>query len=140
MTIDGPDLCHALAARRSARGLSRLYDRHLASSGLSISQFSILSLIEAHQPIRIAELARFLVMERTTLVRALKPLQLDEMVSGEIADRRGTLLLSLTAKGEAKFSEALPLWRSAQHAFEEDVGQDRAAGMRSTILDLGFHQ
>lgn len=140
MTVDGPDLCHTLAARRSARGLSRLYDRHLDPSGLSISQFSILSLIEAHDGVRIAELARLLVMERTTLVRALKPLQVAGLVAGEILDRKGTLALSLTRAGAAKIVEAVPLWQAAQQAFERQVGSERAAEVRNALLDFGFHQ
>lgn len=139
MDIEGPDLCHTLAVRRSARGLSRLYDRHLDPSGLSISQFSILSLIRAHDSVRIADLARLLVMERTTLVRALKPLQTAGLVAGETLDRKGTLALHLTKTGIDKVAEAAPLWQAAQRDFEQRVGHDRAAEVRAALLEFGFH-
>src|SRR5258708_23283536 len=71
----GPHRCYALAARKSARHLSRLYDSHLAPAGLSVSQFSILGLLKAHGPLKITELADMLIMERPSLLRALKPLQ-----------------------------------------------------------------
>ena len=74
-TPNGPYRCYALAARKNARHLSRLYDRWLAPAELSVSQFSILALVDAHGQLKITELADMLSMERTTLVRALKPLQ-----------------------------------------------------------------
>ena len=67
-------LCYALAARKSARHLSRLYDSHWAPA-LSVSQFSILRLLKEHGRLKITELAEMLIMERTSWVRALKPLQ-----------------------------------------------------------------
>ncbi len=82
----GPHLCYALAARQNARHLSRLYDNHLAPAGLSVSQFSILSLLESYESLKITELAHMLSMERTTLVRALKPLQAAGWVLADRAD------------------------------------------------------
>ena len=80
---NGPHLCYALAARKSDRYLSRLYDGHLAPTGLSVSQFAILGLLRAHGPLKIAELADRLVMERTSLVRALRPLQASGWVAAK---------------------------------------------------------
>ena len=50
-------LCYALAARKSARHLSRLYDSHLAPAELSVSQFSILRLLKEHGRLKITQLA-----------------------------------------------------------------------------------
>ncbi|PDS41240.1 MarR family transcriptional regulator [Rhizobium anhuiense] len=132
----GPHLCYALAARQNARHLSRLYDTHLAPAGLSVSQFSILSLLEAYESLKITDLARMLSMERTTLVRALKPLQAAGWV---VAGRAGTgrsFDVGLSRSGLDKVAEALPLWNNAQTAFEREVGQDRAVRMRDEILEL----
>ena len=85
-TPNGPYLCYALAARKNARHLSRLYDRWLAPAELSVSQFSILALVDAHGQLKITELADMLSIERTTLVRALKPLQTAGWVVAERPD------------------------------------------------------
>ena len=85
-TPSGPRLCYALAARKSARYLSRLYGSHLAPAGLSVSQFSILGLLGVHGRLKITELADMLIMERTSLVRALKPLQAAGLVVAERSD------------------------------------------------------
>jgi DNA-binding MarR family transcriptional regulator len=135
-TPDGPDLCHSLAARRSARHLARLYDRHIAPAGITSSQFSILSLLERQPGISVAELARQMVMERTTLVRALRPLQEAGLVRSDTADRGRALKLSATSAGLRKIAEALPGWEAAQAEFEAAFGRDRAARLRDDVLEF----
>jgi DNA-binding MarR family transcriptional regulator len=84
-----------------------------------------------------SELAEALVMDRTTLLRALKPLQRD----GFIGSRRSEedprqLILSLSAAGQRKLKEALAQWKIAQREFESEVGSTRAARMRGDLLGL----
>jgi DNA-binding MarR family transcriptional regulator len=136
MEADGPDLCYALAARKNARRLSRLYDSHLAPAGLSVSQFSILTLLSAKGPLKTADLADLLVMERTSLVRALKPLQGAGWIATHPATEGRGHELALSAAGRKKTAAALPLWRTAQRAFEAEVGRDRAIRQRDEILRL----
>ncbi|NNU48670.1 winged helix-turn-helix transcriptional regulator [Rhizobium sp. WYCCWR 11279] len=137
-TPTGPHLCYALAARQNARHLSRLYDNHLAPAGLSVSQFSILSLLEAYETLKITKLAQMLSMERTTLVRALKPLQAAGWVVAGRADSSRSFDVGLSRSGLDKVAEAVPLWKEAQAAFEREVGQDRAVRMRDEILELNL--
>lgn len=134
----GPDLCHNLAARRSARSLTRLYDRHLSGSGLSASQFSILSMIGDSDGITVAELAEMMVMERTTLVRALGPLTQGGLIERRPISGTAARSMHLTGHGTEKLRHATPLWKAAQAAFESDVGTVRATTLRDTILSLGF--
>lgn len=134
----GPYLCYALAARQNARHLSRLYDTHLAPAGLSVSQFSILSLLEAYKSLKVTNLAQMLSMERTTLVRALKPLQAAGWVVAGRADSGRSFDVGLSPSGLDKVAEAVPLWKNAQAAFERQVGQERAVRMRDEILELNL--
>ena len=135
-TSNGPYLCYALAARKNARHLSRLYDRWLAPAELSISQFSILALLDAHGRLKITELADMLSMERTSLVRALNPLQTAGWVVAERPDSSRSFDVKLSGRGHKKLAQALPLWKSAQAAFERQVGRDRAVRLRDEILEL----
>jgi DNA-binding MarR family transcriptional regulator len=107
---------------------------------MSSSQFSVMSLIEANPGIRIVDLAKTMVMERTTLVRALKPLQIAGWVVGENAGARGAAELSLSVVGNEKFSNALPYWEAAQREYEGQVGEDRATLLRNTALDIRVHE
>jgi DNA-binding MarR family transcriptional regulator len=136
MTLRGPELCYALAARKNARHLSRLYDSHLAPAGLSVSQFSILTLLEEHGTLKISELAVMLVMERTSLVRALKPLQAAGWVVAERQKKERSFNVTLSALGLKKVANAMPLWEKAQAAFEGEVGRNNAIRLRNDILKL----
>jgi DNA-binding MarR family transcriptional regulator len=135
-TSSRPYLCYALAARKSARHLSRLYDRYLAPAGLSVSQFSILRLLQEHGRLKITELAGIMIMERTSLVRALKPLQAAGWVVAERSDNGRAFDVTLSPSGMAKVGAAIPLWAEAQAAFEREVGRERAARLRKVIWEL----
>jgi DNA-binding MarR family transcriptional regulator len=83
------------------------------------------------------DLAEAMVMERTTLVRAMKPLQRDGLVIAESAEHDGrTLLFSLTEKGETIFDQAALAWRAAQSEFEEKFGHARAKALRSELFSI----
>jgi DNA-binding MarR family transcriptional regulator len=132
--LKGPDLCHCLAARRYARLLTRLYDHHLSPTNISCSQFSILALINEQPDISISELADAMVMERTTLVRALKPLQSKGFILSYVTGPRDALRLSLSKEGLAKFLEADDYWQVAQAEIEDLENSDEAASLRNAIL------
>jgi DNA-binding MarR family transcriptional regulator len=131
--LPGTDRCHCLAVRRNARYLTRLYDRHLAAAKVSISQFSILALIHERPGISIADLADAMVMERTTLVRALKPLQQEGFISSHPHGPRAALSLLLSAAGSRKLKECEPFWKAAQHEHEHHLGLDRAISIRTSL-------
>jgi DNA-binding MarR family transcriptional regulator len=137
-TSSGPYLCYALAARKSARHLSRLYDRHLAPAGLSVSQFSILRVLQEHGRLKITELAEIMIMERTSLVRALKPLQASGWIVSERSGDGRAFDVTLSSSGMEKVDEAIPFWAEAQAAFEGEVGRDRAVGFRKVIWELNL--
>jgi DNA-binding MarR family transcriptional regulator len=137
-SASGPDSCHCLAARRSGRYLTRFYDQHLAPSGLSISQFSLLALVDAHPDVSISALADLMVMERTTLMRALKPLRADELLVCEPQGPKAALALRLTQAGQEKLALAGPYWQAAQQAFEAQVGSSKADKLRQDTLDVVF--
>jgi DNA-binding MarR family transcriptional regulator len=131
----GADLCHCLAARRHARLLTRLYDRYLSAANLTVSQFSTLALINEHPRILIADLAEVMVMERTTLVRALKPLQSEGYIASHAEGPRSAIKLSLSAQGRAKLKEAEPHWKAAQREREDQIGEASAVLIRNSLLE-----
>ena len=129
-TLSGPNLCYCLAGRRSARFLTRLYERHLAPSGIKSSELSILSFLILHPGMTLAELGGEMEMERTTLLRTMKPIEAAGWVTtGPNVGRAKTF--KVTPEGVAKVEEATPLWAAAQRAFELEVGSDVADRMRA---------
>ena len=55
--------------------------RHLAAEGLKTSQYSILAKLGRLGPLSINELAKLMVMDRTTLGRAVQPLERDKLLA-----------------------------------------------------------
>jgi DNA-binding MarR family transcriptional regulator len=131
------DLCNCFAARQAARHITRLYERHLAGADVTSAQLSILVLLAEQPGMTMRELATALVMDRTTLLRALKPLQRHEFVHSQRSESDPRqLILTLTAAGQRKFKEAMRLWKKAQAEFEARVGSAQAARMRSELIAL----
>jgi DNA-binding MarR family transcriptional regulator len=129
-----PEFCYCQASRRGARLMSRIYDRHLAPAGISISQFGILSRIARQPGVLIADLADGMVMERTTLVRALKLLRDAGLVQDRAEGTGRSLALVLSESGMKKLEEAKPYWIDAQLEFEERFGRARARQLREELL------
>jgi len=125
--------CNSLALRQASRHLSQIYDRHLAETGLRGSQYSILSRLARLGPMTIGRLAEVMVMERTALGRALKPLQRDKFIVIAAGEDARVRQVSLTAKGKAKFEAARKHWLKAQGEFEAAFGAENAATLRATL-------
>lgn len=116
--------CACSTLRKATRSVARIYDSRLGRAGLTTTQFSILRALERHgRPVVLSRLAEELVMERTSLYRALEPLARQKLVTlAGAADRRAKEA-ALTRWGEERIAEALPHWREAQEAFLEQFGR-----------------
>jgi len=131
------ELCNCFAARQAARHLTKLYEHHLAGAALTSAQFSILVALDEAGQMSMNELAKALVMDRTTLLRAIKPLQRDELlISRPSEDNVRQLVFSLSADGARRLKKAFALWSKAQQEFEATIGSGEAARMRRELLAL----
>jgi DNA-binding MarR family transcriptional regulator len=129
--------CNCFAVRQAARHVTKLYERHLADAQLTSAQFSILGALDEAGPMAMADLASVLVMDRTTLLRAMKPLQREDLLkSTPSREDPRQLLFALSPAGERKLKQAVPLWNKAQEEFEAEVGQREAAQLRRSLLAL----
>jgi DNA-binding MarR family transcriptional regulator len=126
-------VCNCLALRQAARHISQIYDGYLASEGLRTTQYSVLAKLNRLGPLSINELAKSMVMDRTTLGRAIRPLERAKLLAiGEGEDGR-TRSLRLTPTGEARLKAASAKWRDAQKKFELTFGAQDAAQLRSVL-------
>jgi len=131
------DACNCFATRQAARHITRLYERHLSGAQLTSAQFSILVLLDEKPDVTMNELARALVMDRTTLLRATRPLQREGLVRKErSANDTRQLVFSLSPAGQRNLRHAMRLWQDAQTEFEAQVGSDHAARLRRELLTL----
>jgi DNA-binding MarR family transcriptional regulator len=115
-------VCACATLRRATRALSRLYEQELAAVDLSSTQMTVLMSLGKRGPMALMELARALAMDRTSLYRALRPLEKRELVRVRgTADRRAKEVL-LTRDGERHLARAMPHWERAQGLFLKRFG------------------
>jgi DNA-binding MarR family transcriptional regulator len=126
--------CNCLAIRQAARQVTQLYDRHLAAEGLRSTQYSILSKLGRLGPLPINALAATMAMDRTTLGRAIQPLQRDRLiVVGKDEQDGRARVIRLSAAGETRLKAAAHHWRNAQKEFEAAFGAGDSAKLRGSL-------
>jgi DNA-binding MarR family transcriptional regulator len=128
-----PADCNCQALRQAARRVTQAYDTHLATVGLKTTQYSILAKLNRLGPLSINELAKLMVMDRTTLGRAVRPLERDRLltIGGDDDGRKRSL--QLTAAGQARLKAATAKWREAQKQFELAYGVPDSASLRTAL-------
>lgn len=128
-----PQGCTNFRLRRLSRLASRLYDTHIAPSGLKTTQYSLLSHVLHLGPLRPVDLAREMNVDASTLTRNLKPmLAAGYLVQTEGPDARSRML-AITDAGRAKRAEAQRLWRNAQGALNEILGAERVVALHALL-------
>jgi len=80
-----------------------------------------------------AELSDWLGMDRTTLVRNLRPLQRDGLVQISGGGRGNRVEMAITAKGRKQIEKLTPAWKSAQSAAVKTLGQQRWSAILSDL-------
>ncbi len=137
MQTDAEKACNCSALRQAARHTTRMYDEALAPSGLGVNQFSILARIDRFGPSNLQDLAKPLVMDRSTLGHLLRPLQARGLLSLEASPRdKRRRLIMLTEEGAALLRLAQPHWARAQSRFEQSFGSPDAAKLRDVLERL----
>jgi DNA-binding MarR family transcriptional regulator len=132
-----PEICNCAALRHAARRVTRLYDDALAPTGLGVNQFSILARLSLVGPSTIQDLARLLVMDRSTLGHLLRPLEKRGFVQLEVSEQdRRSRLVALTQAGKAAVDKARPRWAAAQRRFESTFGKEASLEFRTVLKEI----
>jgi len=127
--------CACFDMRKTTRAVSRLYDDCLRPLGLNITQYSLLRVIESEPQITVSTLGRYMVMDRTSVTRALLPLERDGLVRSDAGSDKRTRIVSLTKKGANLLANARRRWENAQKIFLELIGDRRWTAMRGLLRD-----
>ena len=127
--------CACFDLRRATRAVSRMYDDFLRDAGLNITQFALLRLICAKKELSISTLGRYMVMDRTSITRALAPLERDGLIHSRPGTDKRIRVVSVSNKGRRLVEGAEPKWRQAQEALIETIGEDRWRAMSTVLRD-----
>jgi DNA-binding MarR family transcriptional regulator len=111
--------CVCANLRRATRAVTKLYDDALRPAGLKVTQFSLLGSVAGLGSATLSELAKEMVVDRTTLTRNLEILEARGLVASEEGADRRERQLRLTEEGDAALTAAYPLWQAAQNKVME---------------------
>lgn len=131
------DTCLCLHVQRAARALARRFDEALRPLALTNGQFSLLMALNRPDAPAIGAVASLLVMDRTTLTAALKPLERRGLVkvARDPADGRSRLL-RLTPAGSGLLARAVPIWESTHRAVEARLAGADPDRVRNSLRAL----
>ena len=125
--------CTCGRLRRLTRRITAVYDHALAPCGLRVTQFSLMSSLLKLQAPTLAELAETMDMERTTLLRNLRPLVAAGWVRVEARPHSRRREVRLTPAGHAKWVRAKRFWRLAQNAVNSTLGESEVARLHQRV-------
>ncbi|MFN8632822.1 MAG: MarR family winged helix-turn-helix transcriptional regulator [Chloroflexota bacterium] len=125
--------CAGFHLRRASRAVTQHFDHALAPAGLRTTQFTLLGALALGEAASTNELARALVVDRTTLTRNLRLLRDSGLVEIRVGCGGREVRFGLTDAGRETLTRAIPLWRAAQAGIVEAFG---AAQWPMMVADL----
>jgi len=114
--------CACEGLRRAARAVSKVYARALAGVGLTPTQLAILVATRLHRSLPLSRLAQGLNLDRTSLYRAVRPLERKALLALGPGRTQRERVVTVSARGERALLEALPIWESTQRRFIDALG------------------
>jgi DNA-binding MarR family transcriptional regulator len=106
--------CACFNVRRVSRAITQFYDAEVRRHGLRPTQTPILNALDAKATWTMAELGDYLGLERTTLLRNLRPLERDGLIATTGGGRGGHVEVAITTQGRRALTRLRPAWRAAQ--------------------------
>jgi len=129
-------VCYCINLRRAANAVTDLYNRVLLPIGLTVSQYSLLINIGRLKACSVSDLAGYVGLERTTLVRSLKPLFKLKYIEDVSEKGRRSRLLKVTGAGQQVLHQGELLWRTAQAELEQKVGKEKLEQLSEILAQL----
>ena len=133
LDLSAMENCVCFNLRWVTRAVTQFYDAEMRRHGIRPTQGTILLALNAKESWNMAELSDCLGLERTTLVRNLRPLQRDGFVEVVGGGRGNRVELSITTKGRKQIEKLTPAWKSAQSAVVKTLGETRWSAILSDL-------
>jgi DNA-binding MarR family transcriptional regulator len=133
LNMSSMENCVCFNLRWVTRAVTQFYDAEMRRHGIRPTQGTILASLQAKDSWNMAELSDWLGLERTTLVRNLRPLERDGFVKVAGGGRGNLVELTITTKGRKQIEKLTPAWKSAQSAVVKTLGEQRWAAILSDL-------
>jgi DNA-binding MarR family transcriptional regulator len=119
-------MCACDQLRRSARGMTQVFDAGMGPDRLKVTQMPVLVGLGVGGSMPVSALAEALGLDRTTLTRNLKVLEQRGLVRTAPHEQDARVrMVSMTPAGADELSAALARWDQVQSRVEERFGAER---------------
>lgn len=126
MQNSASSICACTSLKKASRIVTRYYEKRLSAAGLTATQFAILKAVQRNVSVPMSDLAEQMVMDRTSLYRALGPLLREKLVKQANDKHDGRVkTIALTERGEKKILEGQNCWKEAQSEFLQTLGEQQ---------------
>jgi DNA-binding MarR family transcriptional regulator len=132
MHQDSSSACACTMLRKASRAVAKVYDDALADRGMTTAQFSILRQVSRAGLLPLSRLAEQLVMDRTSLYRALTPIETKGWLTISAGPGKAKLA-TLTEAGHTAMEAAAADWEDVQRRIVGAIGPDRWAGLEAGL-------
>jgi len=110
---------------RAARALNRRYDARLAPYGITVAQFSVMTIVRHNPGKTIIEAAEKIAMDRSAFSRNVDLLVGKKLVEKLPAGKGNARTCRLTAAGDKLLDSVVPRWQAAREEMRALMaGQD----------------
>ncbi|MFE4707888.1 MarR family winged helix-turn-helix transcriptional regulator [Peribacillus simplex] len=135
--IDLIQICVGSNLRKTSRVITQLYDKFLHSTGLKITQYSMLVNIVRHKSISISKLGEIMLLDQTTATRNVNNLKKNGFVNitKDNYDSR-VKIITITDLGIKKLEEAHPIWLQLQERIINDIGKEQYKRFLETLKSI----
>ncbi len=128
--------CACANLRRSARAVTRLYNQELRTTGLELTQFTLLMALGITGESTQGNLGKLLALDTTSLTRMLRLLTKREWIRARRGDDRRQRLLRLTASGREKLEQSRSHWERAQRRLQRGLGEPSWTQMGGLLAEI----
>jgi DNA-binding MarR family transcriptional regulator len=128
--------CACANLRRTARAVTRMYNRELRPTGLELTQFTLLMALNITGETTQGSLGKLLALDSTTLTRMLIPLMNRGWIGVKAGHDRRQRLLRLTPSGRQKFHQCQPHWQRAQGRLQRRLGEPAWSQMGRLLAEV----
>ena len=128
--------CYCINIRNASGIMTKIYDEHLMPYGITIRQYSIMKNLGKLGEASVTVLADYLGLERTSVVRMLRPLRQKGYINDAAAAGKRDRRLSLSDEGKILLASAASAWQAAQDEIERKIGKKNVENLMKIIEAL----
>ena len=124
------DECIAYRVRLLNRAITNIYDRALQPLGIKVNQANILTMLTLTDRATSADIARVLLMEKSTVSRTVDRMKKNGWISVAGDGHGPSQVVTVTPEGRKMMATAHAQWKKAQKQASELLGAKGIAAVR----------